>query len=52
MGAYGLLEACGGIDKWSTSPRAVSQVAIMTWYIESNVELIRFMLTFKVGRGN
>ncbi|KAK2865163.1 hypothetical protein FQN49_003848 [Arthroderma sp. PD_2] len=31
-GAYGLLEACGGIKGWATSARAMAQVGILTWW--------------------
>ncbi|EZF33587.1 hypothetical protein H109_01392 [Trichophyton interdigitale MR816] len=32
LGAYGLLEACGGIQIWAASARATAQVAILTWW--------------------
>ncbi|KAM5462993.1 hypothetical protein MferCBS49748_006220 [Microsporum ferrugineum] len=32
IGAYGLLEACGGIEVWVTSARVMAQVAILTWW--------------------
>ena len=32
MGAYGLLEACGGIEGWAMSARAEAQVGMLTWY--------------------
>ncbi|KAH8597090.1 fungal-specific transcription factor domain-containing protein [Bisporella sp. PMI_857] len=31
-GAYGLLEACGGIKTWAKSARAEAQVGILTWW--------------------
>ncbi|KAK7997859.1 Cholesterol 7-alpha-monooxygenase [Apiospora arundinis] len=31
-GAFSLLEASGGIQKWTQSPRAVVQVALLTWW--------------------
>lgn len=34
MGAYSLLEACGGIGRWATSDRAVAQVGMLTWYLK------------------
>lgn len=32
VGAYGLLEACGGIEGWATSARAEAQVGMLTWW--------------------
>ena len=32
MGAYDLLEACGGIEGWAMSARAEAQVGMLTWY--------------------
>ncbi|KAK9367020.1 fungal-specific transcription factor domain-containing protein [Lipomyces kononenkoae] len=32
VGAYGLLEACGGIEGWATSARAEVQVGLLTWW--------------------
>ena len=34
MGAYALLEACGGIESWATSSRAEVQVGLLTWYMK------------------
>ncbi|KAK7915008.1 hypothetical protein PG985_012711 [Apiospora marii] len=32
MGAYAILEACGSIEVWSKSPRAVVQVGLLIWW--------------------
>ncbi|KAF2184547.1 hypothetical protein K469DRAFT_780910 [Zopfia rhizophila CBS 207.26] len=32
VGAYGLLEACGGIEGWATSARAEARVGMLTWW--------------------
>ncbi|KAK9361523.1 fungal-specific transcription factor domain-containing protein [Lipomyces starkeyi] len=32
VGAYGLLEACGGIEGWATSARAEAQIGMLTWW--------------------
>ncbi|KAE8373001.1 fungal-specific transcription factor domain-containing protein [Aspergillus bertholletiae] len=32
LGAYGLFEACGGIDKWVTSARTQVQIGILLWW--------------------
>ncbi|KAE8367924.1 fungal-specific transcription factor domain-containing protein [Aspergillus caelatus] len=32
LGAYGLFEACGGIEKWATSARTQVQIGILLWW--------------------
>jgi hypothetical protein len=32
MGAYGLIEACGGIRALTMSSRVEAQIGILTWY--------------------
>ncbi|KAK8122944.1 hypothetical protein PG984_011614 [Apiospora sp. TS-2023a] len=32
VGAFALLEACGGVKAWTKSPRAVVQVALLIWW--------------------
>ncbi|OGM45077.1 hypothetical protein ABOM_006618 [Aspergillus bombycis] len=34
LGAYGLFEACGGIEKWATSARTQVQIGILLWYLK------------------
>lgn len=36
MGAYSLLETCGGITKLTISSRVEAQIGILTWYAKSN----------------
>ncbi|RDH27735.1 fungal-specific transcription factor domain-domain-containing protein [Aspergillus welwitschiae] len=31
-GAYGLIEACGGIEAWTTSARADAQIGLLLWW--------------------
>ncbi|CAI7630489.1 unnamed protein product [Penicillium palitans] len=31
-GAYGLIEACGGIETWTTSARADAQIGLLLWW--------------------
>ncbi|KAL2002267.1 hypothetical protein VTN02DRAFT_284 [Thermoascus thermophilus] len=31
-GAYGLIEACGGIEAWTTSARTEAQIGLLTWW--------------------
>jgi hypothetical protein len=34
-GAYSLLEACGGVEEWTKSTRAIVQVGMLVWYVVS-----------------
>lgn len=36
VGAYNLLEACGGIKTLAMSSRVEAQIGILTWYAKSN----------------
>lgn len=50
MGAYGLLEACGGIKTLATSARVDAQIGILTWYMKTTFQMsLDFQLTCQVG---
>ena len=34
MGAYGLIETCGGIKILAMSSRVEAQIGILTWYVK------------------
>ena len=37
-GAFSIIEASGGIEKWTSSPRAAVQVGLLVWYAKSIFE--------------
>jgi hypothetical protein len=34
MGAYGLIQTCGGIKTLAMSSRVEAQIGILTWYVK------------------
>lgn len=38
-GAYGLIEACGGVQSLSMSSRLEAQLGILTWYAKPSIIL-------------
>ena len=49
-GAYSVLEACGGIDEWTKNPRAVVQVAMLTWYTAHYLHISRCRADRRLSR--
>ena len=40
MGAYGLIEACGGIKTLAMSSRVEAQIGILTWYVKADFLIV------------